>query len=93
MAVGEVLVGRSMVFGQTKISPCLSINDYSRKEVDMGRLLRYSAQCDFTTEKAPEGVLRKDLGTPATRALRGACTRIQKRGANLRSAATMIATR
>ncbi|MDM0011990.1 hypothetical protein QTH87_05995 [Variovorax sp. J22P168] len=34
VAVGEVLVGRSMTFGQTQISPRLGITDYSRKEAD-----------------------------------------------------------
>ena len=34
VAVGELIVGRSMVFGETQISPRLGINDYSRKEAD-----------------------------------------------------------
>jgi hypothetical protein len=34
VAVGELIVGRSLVFGETQISPRLGINDYSRKDVD-----------------------------------------------------------
>ncbi|MBO9649608.1 MAG: hypothetical protein J7605_13940 [Variovorax sp.] len=34
VAVGEIIVGQSRIFGVTQISPHLSINDYSRKEVD-----------------------------------------------------------
>ena len=34
VAVGELIVGQSMVFGETQISPRIGINDYSRKERD-----------------------------------------------------------